>query len=356
MVSAERLQARHAAVDACRKSNASFDRAAKQVGKTAKFVKKWHSRWQETKDVQDKPRIGRPSALSASVREEAQALLANLQSCTYVTAELVSKGLIPPGTHRSTVWRHVKRGQGAMECGPEQLVPAITASTKAKRLKFQEHHQQQATDWGRVLAIDSTIFRLGKQGGRRRVWRPKGSRTQKMATSKGVKVHVYGGITAYGKTGLHRVSGTTGLKRSYHSKGKKLTGVGGAEFVHTLEATLIPDGEDLFESMGIADWQLLMDKAPAHTSETCQAWLKQEGIKVVEHWPSNSPDLNPIENVWGWMKSRVYKQNLHTLEELQAAVDEAWEAVPPEMLTKLMLGMPERLQKVKDLNGDYIDM
>lgn len=177
-----------------------------------------------------------------------------------------------------------------------------------------------------------------------------------MVFNKGVKVHVYGGITAYGQTALHRVSGTTGLKHSYHSKKKKLTGVGGAEVVDTLQSTLVPDGEDLLEAMGINDWQLLMDKAPAHTSATCQAWLKQEGIKVVDHWPSNSPDLNSIENVWGWMKCRVYKQSLQTLQELQAAVDEAWEAVPPVMLTKLMLGMPERLQKVKDLNGGYIDM
>lgn len=356
MVSAERLQPRHAAVAACRKNNGDLDRTAQDVGKSVEFVSRWYNRWLETKDVQDLPRKGRPSAFSPAIREKAQALLDEKQSCTEVTAELVSMGLIPAKTHRSTTWRHVKEGKGAMECGHEQLLPAITASTMGKRLKFQEHHQQQATDWGKVLAIDSTIFRLGKQGGRRRVWRVKGSRKQKMVFNKGVKVHVYGGITAYGQTALHRVSGTTGLKHSYHSKKKTLTGVGGAEVVDTLQSTLVPDGEDLFEAMGINDWQLLMDKAPAHTSATCQAWLKQEGIKVVDHWPSNSPDLNPIENVWGWMKCRVYKQNLQTLQELQAAVDEAWEAIPPVMLTKLMLGMPERLQKVKDLNGGYIDM
>lgn len=283
-------------------------------------------------------------------------MLLERQSCTEVTAELASQGKIPPSTHRSTTYRHMSKGNHALECGPEQLIPAITAATKEKRLMFQRYHEEHGTDWGKVMAIDSTIFRLGKQGGKRRVWRRKGSRLQRLVPSRGVKVHLYGGITAYGQTRLQRVTGTTGLKRRYSNKRGKLAGVGGTEVVDILHDTLGPDGEAIFESQGIDDWQLLLDKAPAHTSAECTSWMQQSGIKVVDRWPGNSPDLNPIENVWGWMKQRVYKKRLQTLEELQAAVDEAWEALPAEMLTKLMLGMPERLRKVKDLNGGYINM
>lgn len=356
MVAPERLQARHAAVAACRKAHGDVHAAARSVCRTPEFVQRWYDRWQETGDVQDRPRSGRPSAFTPAVVQAAQQQLLATQSCTEATAQLASQGLIPPSTHRSTTWRHMSKGDNALECGPEQLIPAITAATKQKRLMFQEYHEERGTDWGKVMAIDSTIFRLGKQGGKKRVWRPKGSRAQRLVPSREVKVHVYGGITAYGQTGLHRVTGTTGLKRRYSNKRGKLAGVGGAEVVDTLHDTLVPDGEALFESQGIGDWQLLLDKAPAHTSAECTSWLQQEGIKVVDRWPGNSPDLNPIENVWGWMKQRVYKQRLHTLQELQAAVDEAWQAVPPHMLTKLMLGMPERLRKVKDLNGEYINM
>ena len=52
----------------------------------------------------------------------------------------------------------------------------------------------------------------------------------------------------------------------------------------------------------------------------------------------------------------MYRQYLQTLEELQAAVDGAREAAPPEMLTKLMQGMPDRLQKIKGVYVGYIDM
>jgi len=245
-----------------------------------------------------------------------------------------------------------------MECGPEQLIPAITPYTMAKRREFAEHHQEKKTDFGKVLAIDSSIFRISPQGGRRRVWRPKGTKVQTLRVKKGIQVHVYGGITAYGKTRLRRVSGTTGLKCNYlKARGAgKCKGVGGDEAVDVLEDTLVPDGDAMFKGVGLKDWQLLMDDAPAHTSRRCKGWLRKKGVSVLTPWPGNSPDLNPIENVWGWMKSRVYKQKCTTLAELQAAVDEAWEAVPDDMLTKLLLGMPQRLEEVTDANGGYIDM
>lgn len=243
MTYSDRLQQRYAVVAACRKAHGNVHVAATLVGKPARFVRRWYKLWQETHDLHDSIRKGRPSAFTATVCAEAQQLLSLKQSCTEVTAELVSKGAIPARTHRCTTWRNVTKGENAMECGPEQLVPAITAYTKERRLKFQSYHEQAGTDWGKVMAIDSTIFRLGKQGGRRRVWRPKGSKSQRRVPSRSVKVHVYGGITAYGKTKLKRVTGTTGVQSNYFRGDVRLTGVGGGEARDTIQGTLVPDGE-----------------------------------------------------------------------------------------------------------------
>ncbi len=70
--------------------------------------------------------------------------------------------------------------------------------------------------------------------------------------------------------------------------------------------------------------QLMQDHAPGHAAEYTQEELKQRQIKIIE-WPPYSLDLNPIENVWCWIKDylqRHYPEKM-SYDQLRAAVKEA---------------------------------
>jgi hypothetical protein len=51
-------------------------------------------------------------------------------------------------------------------------------------------------------------------------------------------------------------------------------------------------------------WVFQMDNDPKHTSKVMAKWLKDNEVKVLE-WPSQSPDLNTIDNWWAELKKCV---------------------------------------------------
>ncbi|EFO91899.1 hypothetical protein CRE_12286 [Caenorhabditis remanei] len=94
------------------------------------------------------------------------------------------------------------------------------------------------------------------------------------------------------------------------------------------------------------------DNASIHKSISTQNWLKAQKITDLE-WPAVSPDLNPIENLWGLLVRRVYKhgRQFNTIQELKDAVETEWNAITAAELRALVASMPNRLFEVIQNNG-----
>ena len=70
-----------------------------------------------------------------------------------------------------------------------------------------------------------------------------------------------------------------------------------------------------------------------------------------EPWYSQSPDLNPIENLWSYLDWTLRDRKCGNLDELWQALQEALKSLPVDYLTKLVDSMPSRLQAVINADG-----
>ncbi|KAK6307924.1 hypothetical protein J4Q44_G00211950 [Coregonus suidteri] len=116
----------------------------------------------------------------------------------------------------------------------------------------------------------------------------------------------------------------------------------GAMYRQILGENLLPSARALKMGRG---WVFQHDNDPKHTAKATKEWLKKKHIKVLE-WPSQSPDLNPIENLWRELKVRVAKRQPRNLNDLEKICKEEWDKIPPKMCANLVANYKKRLTSV----------
>ena len=87
------------------------------------------------------------------------------------------------------------------------------------------------------------------------------------------------------------------------------------------------------------------DKDPKHTSKTTTALLKKLRVKVMD-WSSITPDLNPIEHLWGILKCKVEERKVSNIHQLCDVIMEEWKRTPVATCEALVNSMPKRVKAV----------
>jgi len=94
------------------------------------------------------------------------------------------------------------------------------------------------------------------------------------------------------------------------------------------------------------------DGARAHTIHAVVNWKRMNAINSFI-WPAQSPDLNPIEHLWSFLKQQVKRRKPHpnNLKQLEEYIYEEWKQLDPSMLRNAVLSMPRRIRAVVRSKG-----
>ncbi len=119
-------------------------------------------------------------------------------------------------------------------------------------------------------------------------------------------------------------------------------------YLQILEGPMSESVEMLFPQYGDCIFQ--QDNDPKHTAKKVKAYMKDNWVDLLP-WPAQSPDLNPIENLWSHLDHQLAKRNCTTKQELFEVLAEGWKAISVDYLQVLVNSMPARCLAVIESRG-----
>ena len=194
--------------------------------------------------------------------------------------------------------------------------------------------------WRRVLWSDEKKLNLHHPDGNEKVWRRAGEallpeciyETHKFV---GNSVMIWGALAGNGLRILHKIDGI-------------LTG---DQYVHILDDLV----RNAFNEFGNSLDYYQEDNDPKHGglrgAKVTRAWFADNPDIIRLDWPPNSPDLNPIENMWRTLQKRVCKEKNRNAKNLFEIAEQIWNAIPTEEMRSLIDSMPRRVQAVISAKG-----
>ena len=210
-----------------------------------------------------------------------------------------------------------------------------------KRVEFAREMLSLGPDYlRRVIWSDETTVRKCPKDKEKKIWTHKSVEKKDLPVnpqihSGGFSVMFWGCFSFYGLGPLVALDDSMNASR----------------YVDLLKETVIDEIKAAAELSG-EEMILMQDNAPCHKARQLTAFLAESNVKLLP-WPAQSPDLNPIENLWAIVKRRRdFKFGVAgSRAELIEQVFSIWNEIDLELCQKLASSVPNRLKECISLNG-----
>ena len=330
-----------------RKSGISVKEAAKTLKKSPTFIKKWSKM-----DAIPK-KLGRPSIITPAIGKKIKNYIYEKENMSprRVSERLGSKGV---NVSRRTISNFTK-SQG-WKAYKRRKKPLMSKKNIEDRLRFARNHQHlKFKDWERWLFTDEASVKLYGQPNKQndRFYTDHSERVPPVAVPKyNPSIMVWGGMTARGLTELHLVEKKKTVDSFYYVDKilepaiQKIKSRNNRKKIDLCSTPLFPNA---------TNWTFQQDGATAHTAKISQEFLKKKVPHFIESkdWPGNSPDLNPIENLWFTLKEKIMVRNPKNEKDLWRITQEEWKNLGPKILSSLISSMPTRIKAVLEAKGGH---
>lgn len=310
------------------KSNAEIARELKRDPKT---IKLWLDRWDNETTTDVKSKSGAKKSLD--LQQEADLVIATRQN-RYSTAASIKNQLNLQCTDR-TIQKYLNRNE--IRSHKDPVKPAVTATNRAGRIGFATILSTWTTEkWIRVVFTDESSF-YNKRSCSRRVWRYRGLEDEPPERLPGtysrIRINVWAAISCKKVEFIERLPDTFDSTR----------------YLGVLRAVL----PAIKHSIPNVIW--MHDNVRLHRTANIEEYFQAIQVQKMK-WPPQSPDLNPIENVWGIVSQKLNRLidefgEAQTADELFDRVVDCATSIPPETFANLYASLPNRWNQVIQRSG-----